>query len=418
MPSQDAFRILVVVLAAPLVRADERERPAVVKEIEFSGNLAFTPKQLQKSMRATRGDTMIPFLWRSRAPFTGEALDSDLLRLKSHYLSHGYFDAEVRTANIRRDGRNVTVNISIDAGQRYEAPKTRELCECLLDARRQAWRDGRIDFAAVLRVAEAGGNRAYLKAGLQPGPRYRVGRIEFLGNKRVSDSTLRRAMALDEGAAFDPGRLLLSIARINRTSLFEPLSGNSISIRRDPVSETAGITINLNQAKIGRWLISGPVGPPGVAGPLRASVMSRLPDWGPNFLQTSTWHATLSITAFSFPARRLLPWLSGRRSVVPLLAVSRPVLPGQEWTSGFLLSPQAGLNDTAASYLLNQARDRANTVLRGEWPGSPELVVPVEFPRKPNRAGALICEPTKSRWSILRSVSATGLDLLLAGGIV
>ena len=66
---------------------------------------------------------------------------------------------------------------------------------------------------------------------------YRVGRIEFSGNRRYSDSFVRRNLVIDEGETFDEWRLRQSLARLNRAQVFEVLDESSVAIVGRP--ETA-----------------------------------------------------------------------------------------------------------------------------------------------------------------------------------
>ena len=81
--------------------------------------------------------------------------------------------------------------------------------------RRDAQREGVLDFTA--RFDFEGG------LSLERGRPYRVGRIDFLGNRHYSDGLVRRHFVLDEGAVFDERLLRQSIARLNRSGMFEPI---------------------------------------------------------------------------------------------------------------------------------------------------------------------------------------------------
>src|SRR5262249_31591806 len=180
-----------------------------------------------------------------------------------------------------------------------------------------------------------------LHATLDAGPAHTVGRTEFRGNHTVRDSTLRRSLALQEGAPLDRDLLRRSLPRVNRMNLFDPVTEDNVTILPNPSSRRADVIVPLEQLSRGRWTISGPVGPPGFAGPLQAGIAARLPAWGRGILEGSTYYGVLSVSAFSPPILRLLS-LSHRNEFLPLAVLERPYLPGQCWQSGLLLSLQLG----------------------------------------------------------------------------
>src|SRR4029077_6106921 len=101
---------------------------------------------------------------------------------------------------------------------------------------------------------------------------YTVGRINFTGHPRYSDSVIRRHFLLDEGVPLDQFLLRRSMARLNEASLFEPLTEREVSVRTNQKTGTADLTVQLTERKRGARNLSGPVGPMSLAGPLRGSI--------------------------------------------------------------------------------------------------------------------------------------------------
>src|SRR4051812_44041739 len=88
---------------------------------------------------------------------------------------------------------------------RFSGPSAAdELCACLLDLRRSAEAQGRLDFTAE--VESAGGGPLDLTARIWVGSAHWVGRINFTGHSGINDSTLRRAMTIYERDLLDVGR--------------------------------------------------------------------------------------------------------------------------------------------------------------------------------------------------------------------
>ena len=144
-----------------------------------------------------------------------------------------------------------------------------ELCACLLDLRRSAEAQGRLDFTAEVESAGTGGPLDLI-ARIRVGSARAVGRIKFTGHSGINDSTLRRAMTIYEGDRLDVGQLRRSLARINDIGVFEPLALADISVERRDDGVTADLTIPLRERKRRWWSVSGPVFP--VIGTLQAAL--------------------------------------------------------------------------------------------------------------------------------------------------
>jgi outer membrane translocation and assembly module TamA len=403
------------------VGAGERR---VVREVRFTGEPGLGLEELKSELRATRVRRILPGIWKQRPPFSDAAVESDLARLRSLYISRGYYDADVQLQSVEHAGGKSVITIAVNAGPRYGIRRAElvdldnyeqrslavsggDVCGPLLRARKQAEREGRLDFDARLLVEEAPGRQVDLSARVETGPPYTVGRIEFRGHHAFRDSTIRRVFLLEEGALLDGERLRRSLARVNRLGLFETLTGEGVYVVRNPETRQAHVVVALKQRPRGRWSVSGPVGPLSFAGPLRGAIVSRLPGWGRGMLEASTYTFSFSIAGWANPLARLLPFMP-QRAFLPLFALERPILPGQAWQSGFVIAPQLGAKGMAASYAMTQAHRLAKGALGVEQPRAPALVVPVD------RGGALICESPQPRLLWLRMLGGFAADLMLA----
>jgi outer membrane protein insertion porin family len=218
-----------------------------IGQVRFTGTLGLEEKQLRKALREVRVKIIVPLLWKHRPGFSDKALDADMARLRSLYLTHGYFDAEIGPAEVsHEDGRSI-VTIPIDSGERHDleitlegietdrVPNTmKDLCNCLLAERREAEREGRIDFDVQISLRErANPEPTVVAASVEVGEPFRLGRLDFRGHHSVGDSTLRRTMKIDEGDLFNPRKLEKSIARIDRLGVFEGLGDENIAVVRN-----------------------------------------------------------------------------------------------------------------------------------------------------------------------------------------
>jgi hypothetical protein len=251
-----------------------------------------------------------------------------------------------------------------------------QMCACLLDARQAAEAQGRIDFS--VEVIFAGDTD--VSARIWMGPARAVGRIHFTGHERVNDSTLRRAMTLYERNLFDVTKLRRSLARINGLGLFEPLTLSDLQIAETDDGVTADLTIPLRERKRRWWSVSGsPI--PGL-GFLQASVSSRLPPWGRGVFEASTWFVTFNAIGF-----------------VPALV--RPIVPGQELFSGFVISPKLSPRAMVTHYGTTHLARGIGALLEEDT--NEPLVVPASG--APAGDNTLVCHPPKARLWWLRRAS-------------
>src|SRR5262245_48927952 len=327
-----------------------------LRDVRFEGDPALEPGALKRELKALRIRRVIPGIWTRRPVYDARAVEADLARLRSFYFSRGHFDARVAVGGVTVDGDGAVVTLEVQPGPKYAvrvveidgipgepghaltAPRSEfpadALCSCLLGARRLAETHGHVDVAGAVAVAPVDAplsdrDRAWVDvaARVGMGPSYAVGRIQFSGHRRISDSTLRRALGLPERSLFDAGRLRAALARLNRSGLIEPLALDDVAIERHPETLTVDLTIAIRERRPRTWSLSGPIGPSAL-GLLEANLSSRLPPWGRGIFEASTYSLTLTLTGFSNPLIRLLP-IRVRRGPPALLTLERPYLPGQ-----------------------------------------------------------------------------------------
>ncbi len=433
----------------------ERGPRTTVETVRFVGNPQAEADDLRGLLPSVRVRRLLPGVpgvwsgWQLRPGFSRKGLEADLKRLHSWYLAQGFFDAAVRLEGAKREKDKATITVRVDAGPRYRVRRVevpadtgsepeaqlygslpaRELCACLLEARRRAEGEGRLDLSTRVDVAEAAAppwslldsaaevdRWVALTANVEAGPAYTVRRIEFRGQHSVSDATLRRALQLKEGELFNLRRLRGSLARLSQLPFLEPPTDDAVLIQRDPERQMVDLTLRVKEKPRGRWTLSGPLGPTSLAGPLSYSIGARLPAWGQGPLELSTYAMSFHLIAFSFPALEALSVVP-RTRWLPLLTLERPYMPGQRLQSGFMVAPQLGWKATPSSYLLTQLRQAARSALSDESAGQPPLAVPVFRARHSSElaaAGFLLCEPAGPRWGWLRAAALTAMDLLLA----
>jgi len=171
-----------------------------------------------------------------------------------------------------------------------------------------------------------------------------------------------------------------SLRRINAIGVFEPIAPADVGVAMLDDGVSAELTIPLRARKPRWWSLSPTMFP---TMRLEAALSSRLPPWGSGLLQAATYFVSLTFLGFDGP----------------IVALGRPILPGQEWLSGFAItangSPRSMLwhfGRTHAVWAVDRLLDVDAT---GQW------VVPVTSSDRQDRA-PLVCSPPPDRLRWLR----------------
>jgi hypothetical protein len=183
---------------------------------------------------------------------------------------------------------------------------------------------------------------------------------------------------------------------------------SNVEVNTDEKAGVADVLVRVTERKRGAWGLSGPVGPASFAGPLEASIRSRLPPWGRGLLELSTYSVSLSMIAFAHP---ILPALAiaSKHPLIPILALRRPFLPASGWLSGFSVAPQIGWRAMALGYAVTQIQQRTLPLLAGDRGLAPELTVMVEGP---GGDAPMFCDPPSPRVMWLRRPATLALQFL------
>jgi outer membrane protein assembly factor BamA len=432
----------------------DRGRHIDIRKVNVTGDLGAPGESANKALKWSNSKTILPAIpgvwngWHLWPGYSDNAVDYDVANLKSFYYARGYFDADVKADPPDLATEKATLNFDVRAGEPYAIREinlfgadgarqiqpardggfpARDVCKALLQERRKAERTGVMDFSAKIEVRELpdtavpGGSDtrkwADLTATIQKGQAYKVGRIEFYGMHSFSDSTVRRSFVFDEGDPLDQTLLRKSIARLNNTGLFEPLTESNVVVRTPPGSDHADIMVDLHEKKMRHWLLSGPVGPMSVAGPLEFAIGSRLPPWGRHLIELSTYAVSMHFMLFPKPLAQLLPGFPNSRFIA-MATIDRPLLPGETLLSGFSIAPQLGWRGIAGGYVLSKARGFTSALFardRYEQPVLPVAVVhTAEGGVEDGRGGVLYCELPKPRLDWARRVGGTATSLMFS----
>ncbi len=405
------------------VETGERVR---VKRIEVTGLDPKQAKRLRRKASELSPRTLIPGLFRSSRALNADRLTQDVRSLQAELVSQGRLAASIH-AEAKPDakqGRFVTVRFAVSPGPvfavqraevRHPSPAAINvedgrfpadaLCHELRIARREAETQGRLGFAASIEAlsagadADSGARPVVLSASTSSDAPATVRRIDFSGATSLRESTLRRALRLEEGALLDLGLLRRDLTRLSRFEALQPVRLDDVEIT--PLGDgRADVLIPVQGRKSRRWSISGPLGPASLFGPFQGLIETRLPPWGRGLLEASTYSAGF--------------WLAGLpRAVVvaegwrwktfyePAFVVRRTLLPGRPWASGWMWSPQSSSRANAATNIGARSRGLLSKAVSGRAP-QPPLVVPVIGE---GVYSELVCRDPKSWFDPLRGAA-------------
>jgi hypothetical protein len=416
-------------------------RRYLIDRVEVSGFSREDSRDVAKALQGIWPRRLLPGIpivwggWKVRPQLDEEALDLALQRLRSSYISRGYLDATaiVEATGFTENLASISVRIQPGAAYRVEGLQfsdtstparpglppsqlpLRDVCGCLMAKRAEAERTGVSDFGVELLVRPA---YPTAELGTQPsvsfiarthrGSPYRVRTIEFRGNHHLSDTTLRRAMRLSEGDWFDRGLLRRSLTRLNLIPLIHPVSELDVIVQPSSTQDMVDLVIPVRERDRGRWFLSSPL-QGGLFHNALFSIGSRLPSWGPSYLQLPTYFVAFSITAPlpGFP-------LSILNQAHFSMSLARPYLPGQNWRSGFQVSPQAPWHHMLLASGLHQVKPRLSEWLHSEPSLQARLRWETTSPDQPRllTSGVLVCEPPRKSLASLLGYIQTGADWL------
>ena len=411
-----------------LVDAGQRIR---VKQVDFTGDVGLDPKDLRRAMQALKVRRLTPPIpgiwsgWRLFPAYSPDAVQSDLGRIQSLYLSKGYLDVGLRLDDIHVNHGDANVTVRVESGPQYRVESATidgvaakvsspgDLCPLLFQQRRESEQKGIMDFSASLdaRTVQPDENAIPaidLAASIERGPEYHIGRIDFLGLEHYSDSVVRGNMLLSETDLLDEKLLRKSMARINQTGFFEPITERDVHVLTNENTGMANVSITLHERKGGSWRLSGPVGPVSVGGPLEASIKSRLPKWGTGLFEMATYSINLSLYAFLPPIIPALSFLP-KGTILPVLSLQRPFIPGNSFTSGLFIAPQLGWQAIGAIYATTQIQQRLLPKLQGDRGLTPDLGVNVITHKG---EAMMFCEPPPPPMMALRTGASIALRFL------
>ena len=221
-----------------------------VSSISFEGNSAFKSQELE-SVIATARSSWLDIL-KSDSIYVAGRLEQDRDLLRRHYLTHGFAEVKIATAEGALDtaGTGYAVKFAIDEGDRFtfgavaldpaiKDLDTAHLTQLILPQSGDVYNAAEIDktteglslalwesgqkFARVNPVFERdrGKKRISIKFRIEEGPHITIERVAVSGNTKTQISVILREMKLREGEAFNALILARDRTRIKALGFFK-----------------------------------------------------------------------------------------------------------------------------------------------------------------------------------------------------
>src|SRR5262245_4855308 len=259
------------------------EGPKVkIRQVDFTGNKAFSDRRLRRRMKENRAHWFLSWLT-GRGTYQETKYEEDAQRVTEFYQDHGYVRAQVGEPELVDLGESkdkktkwVELKIPVNEGNPYRVSDFQisgntvvksEALMPLFKLKKGDYYSQKLVRKGFQKAQEIYGGGGYMEftgypdfkysdepnpaepntpaslAAVTPtetkqtsptvditlriteGKQYRVNRILFTGNTTTHDNVIRRELRLYEGNVFDTEALKYSIKRLNQLGYFKPLEG-------------------------------------------------------------------------------------------------------------------------------------------------------------------------------------------------
>jgi outer membrane protein insertion porin family len=256
---------------------DEGDRVRI-SEIDFEGNTVYSDFRLHWQMKNTK-ETNLLFRILKKDIYNPAKLEEDLEKVRELYRKAGYKnvllgDPEVDVEE-RGSKRRMQLTIPVEEGERFRfgeitiqgnevysdqallrvfrnKPGTwlkEDLIDDGLESIRDLYSNTGYMFARVEpELKERDDNVADVIINIDEGDQFKVGRIDFDGNRRTMDKVLRRELRVQEGYVMNVAALRNSVYKINQLGYFQLNEEEPVKIDVHAEDETVDLVFDGEEA--------------------------------------------------------------------------------------------------------------------------------------------------------------------------
>lgn len=266
-----------------LVFAITEGKKTTVRQINFTGNHAFSDRQL-KAVIKTSATSMLSFLIGGDV-YDPDRVDADRELIRQYYRSHGYADANVRDARAEYDPaiKGFTLTFVIEEGPVYHFGDINVACNVpgldpgrlrrqVLIKRGTLFDGGALDkttdalaiemaklgypfaHAAPHLTRDAAALRVDVAYAIDEGQRTYIERIDIHGNSRTRDYVIRREFDFGEGDAYNKTLIDRAEKRLRNLNYFKTVK---ITTKPGSASDRVVLDVDAEDQATGDFNIAG-----------------------------------------------------------------------------------------------------------------------------------------------------------------
>ncbi len=260
-----------------------------IEKIEFVGNEVFSDRRLRRVLKKTKQARWYrPF--GKKIIFSDAAWEEDEQNLKNFYLNHGYKDVKIgkpqvelvakhpEAETLKKKKYRLRITIPVEEGPRYKLGSVTvkgtkvfkgEQLERLFRVKIGKWYSHKAIESGMEAIRNMYHNRGYIYAytsevlqnregeenvvdviiDVFEGDRYRLGRLEFVGNTKTRDKVMRREFQLAEGSWMNMGSFKRSVYKVNALGFWK-LDDDPLEFKFD--DEKKRVNVNVKGHEVGR----------------------------------------------------------------------------------------------------------------------------------------------------------------------
>lgn len=247
-----------------------------VRQINFSGNTAFSSKELRKVMELKPKNIISVFT--GRGIIKQDALERDLEKLSAFYFNHGYIKARIGEPKIEVTAKGVYITIPVEEGPQYRIGKV-DFRGDLLEApealrKKLEISTGKVYSREVIQkdlttLGDLYADQGYANADVTPllkehdedrtiditfdilkGEKVYFERIEITGNVKTRDKVIRRELRVYEQDLFSASKIKRSTQNLRRLEFFEDVN---FSTSPGSAPDKINLKINVKERPTGQF---------------------------------------------------------------------------------------------------------------------------------------------------------------------
>lgn len=252
-------------------RIDEKFK-VKIKEINFTGNKTFTPRQLMKSFKTK------PKGWFHFGILKEDVFQDDLERLSNFYKSKGYIDMKVvdvkKTQS--KDGQWLFITVAVSEGKQYKVDKitvsgvqkfpAAEVQHLVKIKTGEIYTPDKMkrDLEAIRRFYSARGyidarirgktdvaadpSKMNLDFEIEENELFHIDKIEISGNSRTKDKVIRRELNVRPGEVFNGVKVERSQERLQNLGYFKEVQ---LNVEPSDKPGNKNLVVNVEEQKTG-----------------------------------------------------------------------------------------------------------------------------------------------------------------------